>query len=164
MKPISIIVAIAENNAIGKDNQLLWHLPEDLKRFKRITEGHKIIMGKNTYYSLPKRPLPKRINIILTDKPGEQIDNCVMAYSLNDVVSLCDPDKENFIIGGGSVYRQFLPIAQTLYITKVHESFEADIFFPPIDPVIWEVISIENHLKDDKHPYDYSFVTYKRKS
>lgn len=164
MKPISIIVAIAENNAIGKDNQLLWHLPEDLKRFKRITEGHKIIMGKNTYYSLPKRPLLKRTNVILTDKPGEQIDDCVMTYSIEDVISICDTDKENFIIGGGSVYRQFLPIAQTLYITKVHESFEADIFFPPIDPVIWEVISIENHLKDDKHPYDYSFVTYKRKS
>lgn len=164
MKPISMIVAIAENNAIGKDNQLLWHLPEDMKLFKKITEGHKIIMGKNTYYSLPKRPLPKRINIILTDKPGEQIDDCVMTYSIEDVISICDTDKENFIIGGGSVYRQFLPIAQTLYITKVHESFEADIFFPPIDPVIWEVISIENHLKDDKHPYDYSFVTYKRKS
>lgn len=164
MKPISIIVAIAENNAIGKDNQLLWHLPEDLKRFKKITEGHKIIMGKNTYYSLPKRPLSKRINVVLTDNVGEQIDDCVMTYSLDDVISICDSDKENFIIGGGSVYRQFLPFAQTLYITKVHATFEADIFFPQIDPDIWKATDIENYFKDDKHPYNYSFVTYRRKS
>ncbi len=164
MKPISIIVAIAENNAIGKDNQLLWHLPEDLKRFKKITEGHKIIMGKNTYYSLPKRPLPKRTNVVLTDNAGEQIDDCVMAYSFDDVISICDPDKENFIIGGGLVYRQFLPIVQTLYITKVHAFFEADIFFPLIDPDNWKATEIENYFIDDKHPYNYSFVTYRRKS
>jgi dihydrofolate reductase len=163
MKPISIIVAIASNYAIGKDNQLLWHLPEDLKRFKKITEGHKIIMGKNTYFSLPKRPLPKRTNVILTDKPGEQIDDCLMAYSIDDVVLLCDAENENFIIGGGSVYRQFLPIAQTLYITWVHASLDADIFFPEIDPAIWEISDSEDHLKDEKHPYDYTFVTYRRK-
>ncbi len=163
MKPISIIVAIAENNAIGKDNMLLWHLPNDLKRFKLITEGYKIIMGKNTYYSLPKRPLPKRTNVILTDVKDEQIDDCLMVYSIDDVIDKCDNEKENFIIGGASVYRQFLTIAQTLHITWVHANFEGDVFFPEIDSKIWIETDVEHHVKDEKHPYDYSFVTYKRK-
>lgn len=163
MKPISIIVAIAENYAIGKDNQLLWHLPEDLKRFKRITEGHQVIMGKNTYYSLPKRPLPRRTNIILTDQAGEQIDQCQMAYSIEDVLNQCESERENFIMGGGSVYRQFLPLAQTLYITWVKTSPEADTFFPEIDLSVWELTEKEDHQKDEKHPFDYSFVTYKRR-
>ena len=163
MKPISIIVAIAENNAIGKDNRLLWHLPEDLKRFKRITKGHKIIMGKNTYFSLPKRPLPDRVSVVLTDQPGELIDTCQMAYSIDEVLSKCDDEQENFIVGGASVYKQFLPYAQKLYITWVKAVFEADTFFPDIDPAIWEVVDSEPHEKDEKHPYPYTFVTYLKK-
>jgi dihydrofolate reductase len=163
MKPISIIVAIAENNAIGKDNQLLWHLPEDLKRFKRITEGHKVIMGKNTYFSLPKRPLAGRINVVLSDQPGEQIDGCQMAYSIDEVLSLCDEDRENFIIGGASVYRQFLVHAQTLYITHVHASFDADTFFSEIDPAIWKIAETDPRQADEKNKFAYTFVTYKRK-
>jgi dihydrofolate reductase len=163
MKPISIIVAIAENYAIGKDNQLLWHLSEDLKRFKRITEGHNIIMGKRTYYSLPKRPLAGRTNIILTDVAGEEIDGCPMAYSIDDIMNKCDENKENFIIGGGSVYKQFFPIAQKLYITKVHATFEADTFFPEIDLATWKIIETEEHKADEKHKFNYTFVTYQRK-
>ena len=163
MKPISIIVAIAENNAIGKDNKLLWHLPEDLKRFKRITEGHKVIMGKNTFFSLPKRPLPGRCNIVLTDKQEEQIDGCQMAYSIDDVLEQCDANQENFILGGGSVYRQFLPIAQKLYLTKVQAAFEAETFFPEIDPLAWEIIEEEKHSADEKHPFGYTFVTLRKK-
>ncbi len=163
MKPISIIVAIADNYAIGKDNLLLWHLPEDLKRFKRITEGHPVIMGKRTFYSLPKRPLPGRINIVLTDVAGEQIDGCQMAYSIDDIINQCNKNQESFIIGGGSVYRQFFSIAQKLYITWVHANFEADTFFPEIDPVSWEVIETEGHKADEKNKYDYTFVTYRRK-
>ena len=162
-KPISIIVAIAENYAIGKDNQLLWHLPEDLKRFKRITEGHNIIMGKRTYYSLPKRPLPGRTSIILTDVLNEQIDGCPMAYSIEDIINLCDNTNENFIIGGGSVYRQFFGIAQKLYITKVHASFEADTFFPEINLTDWEIIESVPHKADEKNKYDYTFITYQRR-
>jgi len=162
-KPISIIVAIADNCAIGKDNQLLWHLPEDLKRFKRITEGHKIIMGKRTYYSLPKRPLTGRTNVILTDVAGEQIDGCVMAYSIEDIVDKCDKHHENFIIGGASVYKQFFEIAQKLYITEVHASFEADTFFPKIDLRVWEILDREGHKADEKNKFDYTFVTYLRK-
>ena len=163
MKPISIIVAIAENNGIGKNNQLLWHLPEDLKRFKRITEGHKIIMGKNTYFSLPKRPLSGRTNVVLSDKPGEQIDDCLMAFSLDEVLAICDEQQESFIIGGASVYRQLLPYATKLYITKVNAVLEADVFFPEIDPAIWEATDSEVHPKDEKHPFPYTFVNYKRK-
>ena len=164
MKPISIIVAIADNYAIGKDNQLLWHLPEDLKWFKKNTQGHPVIMGKRTFYSLPKRPLPNRTNIVLTDIAGEQIEGCQMAYSIEDILQKCDPSQENFIIGGGSVYKQFFTIAQKLYITKVHASFDADTFFPEIDLGIWEVIDSENHKADEKNKYDYTFVTYKRRS
>lgn len=164
MKPISIIVAIADNYAIGKDNQLLWHLPEDLKRFKRITEGHNIVMGKKTFYSLPKRPLPGRNSIVITDIPGEQIDGCQMAYSIEDSINLCDAENENFVIGGGSVYRQFFTIAQKMYITWVHEKFEADTFFPEIDLNTWEVIEKESHKTDEKNKYDYTFITYQRKA
>lgn len=164
MKPISIIVAIADNYAIGKDNQLLWHLPEDLKRFKRITEGHNIVMGKKTFYSLPKRPLPGRNSIVITDILGEQIDGCQMAYSIEDSINLCDAENENFVIGGGSVYRQFFTIAQKMYITWVHEKFEADTFFPEIDLNTWEVIEKESHKADEKNKYDYTFITYQRKA
>src|SRR5665811_604053 len=116
MKPISIIVAIAQNNAIGKDNQLLWHIPADLKRFKKLTTGHTIVMGKRTFYSLPIRPLPNRRSIVITDIPGEEIEGCTMAYSIEEAVEKMEDEKENFIIGGGSVYHQFLPLAQQLYL------------------------------------------------
>lgn len=161
---ISIIVAVAKNNAIGKDNKLLWHLSEDLKRFKKLTTGHTIVMGKNTYFSLPRRPLPDRRHIILTDLPGEQIDDCVMAYSIGDAIDKMDPDKENFIIGGASVYRQFLPHADKLYITWVHESFDADTFFPELKDGEWDVVSSEDFPEpDEKNPYPYTYMIYKRK-
>lgn len=164
MKDISIIVAVAKNNAIGKDNKLLWHLSEDLKRFKKLTTGHYIIMGKNTFYSLPKRPLPNRTHIVLTDIPGEQIDDYIMAYSIEDAISKMDPVNENFIIGGASIYRQFLPHANKLYITWVHKSFEADTFFPDVDEKQWKVISRENFLEpDEKNPLPYSYMIYERR-
>lgn len=158
-----MIVAVAKNNAIGKDNKLLWHLSEDLKRFKALTSGHYIIMGKNTYYSLPKRPLPNRTHIILTDIPGEEIDDCIMAYSIEDAISKMDPEGENFIIGGASIYRQFLPHAGKLYITWVHENFEADTFFPELNNKDWKVIAEENFpVTDEKNPYPHTFTIYER--
>jgi dihydrofolate reductase len=163
-KQISIIVAVAKNNAIGKDNKLLWHLSEDLKRFKKLTTGHTIVMGKNTYFSLPRRPLPNRTHIVLTDIPGEQIDDCVMAYSVEDAISKMDLEEENFIIGGASIYRQFLPFSDKLYITWVHEEFEADTFFPEFDEAEWNIISKEDFPDpDEKNPYPYSYVIYERK-
>ncbi len=163
-KQISIIVAIASNNAIGKDNDLLWHISADLKRFKEITKGHYVIMGKRTYFSLPVRPLPGRTNMIITDVPGEQIDDCLMAYSIEDAVEKMDGNDENFIIGGGSVYRQFLPLADKLYITRVHKDFEADTFFPEISPEEWELTDKTDVTDDDQNDFTYSFEIYRRKN
>lgn len=160
---ISIIVAIAENDAIGKNNDLLWHISGDLRMFKRITRGHTVIMGKKTYESLPRRPLRERRNIVITDLPGETIEGCEMAYSIQDAVNLCDPAEENFIIGGASVYRQFLPLANRLYITRVHKSFEADVFFPPIDPGIWELTAQEPGEVDPKLAFHYTYEVYDRR-
>ncbi|MEJ2594368.1 MAG: dihydrofolate reductase [bacterium] len=162
-KQISIIVAIAANRAIGKDNQLLWHISEDLKRFKRITEGHYVVMGKKTFYSLPKRPLPKRKNMVITDIPGEQIEGCEMAYSIEDAISKMDPEKENFIIGGGSVYAQFLSHASKMYITRVDKDFEADVFFPKFDHGDWELAKKEEVEDDPQNDFTYAFETYVRK-
>ncbi|MCX6282012.1 MAG: dihydrofolate reductase [Bacteroidetes bacterium] len=160
---LSIIVAIAENQAIGKDNDLLWHIPGDLKRFKQITLGHTVIMGKRTYYSLPKRPLAGRKNLVITDIPGELIEGCLMAYSIEDAVSKCNPYEETFIIGGASVYRQFMPLAGRLYLTRVHKSFEADVFFPVINIEEWNVISREDIPKDENLGFSYSYENLERK-
>jgi dihydrofolate reductase len=162
-KNISIIVAIAANYAIGKDNDLLWHISADLKRFKKITEGNPVIMGKRTYYSLPKRPLPKRLNMILTDQPGEIIDSCEMAYSIEDAISKMPADKENFIIGGGSVYKQFMTKANRLYITQVFKDYDADTFFPEIDESIWELVSEERVTDDPQNDFEYAFQIYERR-
>ena len=162
-KHISIIVAIASNYAIGKDNDLLWHISKDLKRFKEITKNHYIIMGKRTYYSLPVMPLPNRVIMILTDDIGESIDNCVMAYSIEDAIEKMDSDKENFIIGGGSIYKQFMPLANKLYITRVHKNFEADTFFPEISEKKWELTSSENIDDDNQNDFKYTFEIYDKR-
>jgi len=159
MKPISIIVAIAQNHAIGKDNQLLWHIPADLKRFKKLTTGHTIVMGKRTFESLPTRPLPNRRSVVITDIPGEEIKGCTMAYSIDEAIAKMDEDKENFIIGGGSVYRQFLPLADQLYLTIVTKNYEADTFLE-IDLKEWETIEREDHPNEEP-PYYY--INLKRK-
>ena len=163
MKDISIIVAIASNYAIGKDNDLLWHISDDLKRFKRLTENHFIIMGKRTYYSLPRRPLPKRTNMVITDIADEQIDNCLMAYSIDNSIEKMDSSKENFIIGGGSIYKQFMPLANKLYITRVHKDFDADTFFPEISLNEWKLIEKIDVNDDEQNEFNYSFETYVRK-
>jgi dihydrofolate reductase len=159
MKEISIIVAIAQNNAIGKDNQLLWHIPADLKRFKKLTTGHTIVMGKRTFYSLPIRPLPNRRSIVITDIAGEEIEGCTMAYSIEDAIAKMDSEKENFIIGGGMVYKQFLPIAQQLYLTIVQKDFDADTFLE-IDLTGWEMIEKEEHPEEE---LPYYYINLRRK-
>jgi dihydrofolate reductase len=160
---ISIIVAIAENNAIGKDNDLLWHISDDLKRFKKITSGHKIVMGKNTFLSLPVRPLPNRTSIVITDDTADNYEGCIMAYSIGDAMSKCGDDEECFIIGGGSIYTQFLPLADKLYLTKVDRSYEADTFFPEIRSDEWELIEQEDHIDEENNSLPFSFQTYTRK-
>jgi len=162
-KQLSIIVAIADNNAIGKDNQLLWHLSEDLKRFKQLTTHHTIVMGKKTFESLPIKPLPNRRSIVITDDLNEKIEGCLMAYSIEDAVNKCDETQENFIIGGGSIYKQFMPITNKLYLTKVHKDFDADTFYPEIDFSEWEIIESQENLFDEKSELNYSYLIYKRK-
>lgn len=161
---ISIIVAIAENNAIGRNNDLLWHLPADLRRFKQITSGHPVIMGKRTYFSLPRRPLPGRKNVVITDIPGEKFEGCQVAYSIDEALAQCDPAEENFIIGGASVYRQFLPHTDKLYLTRVHRAFEGDVFFPAIDFQQWELISSETVPPSGQHDFSYSNEIYLRRA
>jgi dihydrofolate reductase len=160
---ISIIVAVSENYGIGKDNELLWHIPDDLKRFKNLTYGQSVIMGKKTWESLPKKPLPGRKNIVLTDDPDECIDCCITAYSIEDALGKCGKDEKVFIIGGGSVYRQFMPLADRLYITHIHKKAPADTFFPEIDPLIWESIEKEEHEEDGKDNPSYTYTIYQRK-
>jgi dihydrofolate reductase len=162
-KPLSIIVAVAENYAIGFKNQLLWHIPEDFKWFKTKTSGHTVIMGKNTYYSLPKRPLPDRRNIVISDIQGELIEGAEMAYSIDEAILMADKDKENFIIGGASIYKQFFEKVQKLYITWVHKSFEADTFFPEITSEKWELQETHPQLEAHKDGLTYDFNIYLRK-
>lgn len=153
---ISIIVAVSEDWGIGKDNELLWHISEDLKRFKRLTTGNTVVMGKKTWESLPRRPLPGRKNIVLTDNSKEIIENAVTCYSIEDALSKCTPDEEIFIIGGGSIYRQFMPLADRLYITHVHKKAPADIYFPEIDLNTWKVTEEEEFVSDEGIPYTYT--------
>jgi dihydrofolate reductase len=161
---ISIIVAVSEDLGIGKDNELLWHISEDLKRFRRLTSGNTVIMGKKTWESLPKRPLAGRKNIVLTDNPEESIENAVTAYSVKDALGKCGVDEEIFIIGGGSVYRQFMPVADRLYITHVHKKTPADVYFPEIDPDIWEITEKEEFKNDGNGSIPYTYTVYERKN
>jgi dihydrofolate reductase len=162
---ISIIVAIAENYAIGKQGDLLCHMPEDLKHFKQITSGHTVMMGERTYLSLPKHPLPNRRNIVLTDVQGKTFEGVEMAYSLDEMHALVRPDEEAFVIGGGMVYRQMMPRADKLYITHIHHSWEdADTFFPEIKDTEWVLKSAERHSADEHNPYDYTFAEYIKRS
>jgi len=160
---ISIIVAVSDDWGIGLNNDLLWNLPEDLKRFRSLTIGNTIVMGKRTWESLPKRPLPGRINVVITDNPGETFEGAVTAYSIEDAIQKCSSEGEVFIIGGGSIYRQFMPIADRLYITHVHKKTQADVYFPVIDPVVWKVVATEEFASDSPNSIPYSYVIYERR-
>ena len=162
MKKISIIVAIAKNYAIGKDNELLWHISEDLRRFKRITSGHQVIMGKKTYESLPVRPLKNRTNIVITDDPNEMFEGCVTVNSIDQALDHCNDREESFVIGGGSVYRQFLPFVNKLYLTWVEKEFDADTFFPEIDFSEWKLVEKEEHFSESPNDFSYTFLIYEK--
>ncbi len=162
LRNVSIIVAIAQNNAIGKDNRLLWHLSDDLKRFKKLTTGHTLIMGRNTFLSLPNGALPNRRHIVITDIPGETFDGCDMAHSIENAINLAGNIEECFVIGGGMVYAQFLPIAGKLYLTQVNESFDADTFFPEIDFQQWSAVSTEIVEAGEKNEYSHTYTQYVR--
>jgi len=157
-----IIVAIANNNAIGKDNGLLCHLPGDLKRFKEITSGYTVIMGRNTYFSLPKGALPHRRNIVLSFD-DETFEGCETARSVEEALIMCENDQKVFFIGGASIYHQTYPIVDKLYLTFVHETFDADTFFPAIDFSQWDKTFSENHQPTKECPFSYTYENYTRK-
>jgi dihydrofolate reductase len=159
---ITLIAAVAENNALGKDNQLLWHLPDDFKRFKSITSGHYIIMGRKTFESFPK-PLPNRTHVIITRQKDYNPEGCIVANSLDEAIQSCPKQEDIFIIGGGEIYKQSIEIADKIDITRVHHSFNADTFFPEIDLEKWQLVFEEFHSKDERHNFDFTFQTFVRK-
>lgn len=165
---ISIIVAVAQNNAIGLNNDLIWRLPNDMKYFKDITSGHHIITGRKNYISIPQkfRPLVNRINLVLTRNNNFNEEGCFTFNNLEKAIEFAKSNNETelFIIGGGQIYKEALEndLVDKLYVTHVLETFEADTFFPEIDTKKWKKISELSNLKDDKHPHDYSFVVYEK--
>lgn len=158
---LSLIVAMAENRTIGKDNALPWRLPADLRRFRRLTTGHPVIMGRRSYESIG-RPLPERTNIVVTRHPGYQADGCLIAHTLEQALSIAQGAREVFVIGGAEMYAQTLERADRIYLTLVHAEVPGDTFFPAFDISTWRETDREAHGTDDKHAHRYSFVTLER--
>lgn len=161
---LSIIVAIAKNYVIGKDNKLIWHIPEDLKRFKQLTTGHTIIMGRKTFESLG-RVLPNRKHVILCNDATLDIEdeNVEVLPDISLLEDYINSEKEHFVIGGATIYRLLMPYANKMYITKIDQEFEGDVYFPEIKEEEWKVESTEQGLKNEDNPYDYTYVNYVRK-
>ncbi len=160
---LSIIVAKAKNNIIGKDNKMIWHLPEDLKHFKNLTTGHTIIMGRKTFESLGK-PLPNRKHIIFSQNPDFKVkdENVEVVHSLLQIQDLIEGKEEAFVIGGAMIYNFLMPYVKKMYVTEIEKDFEGDAFFPRIDTNIWKETSREKGIKDENNKLDYYFVTYER--
>jgi len=162
-----MIAAVAENGVIGKDNDLVWHLPDDMKYFVNKTKGRHVIMGRKNYQSIPEnfRPLPNRPNIVLTRQSNFEAKGCVVLNTLEEALKLAEESHETeaFIIGGAQIYKMGLALADRMYITQVHESFDGDTFFPDFDKSIWKEVNREHHPQDDKHPHSFDFVIYERK-
>jgi len=157
-----MIAAVAENNALGKNNELVWHLPNDFKRFKSLTTNHHIIMGRKTFESFPK-PLPNRVHVVITRQKDYNQEGCIVVDSIEKAIALCPENEDSYIIGGGEIYNLALPFTDIIEITKVHHTFDADAFFPKINKSEWELVESEENFKDEKHLYDYTYETYIRK-
>jgi len=158
---ITLIVAAAENNAIGKNNQMPWHLPNDFKYFKKNTLEHSVVMGRKTFESIGK-PLPERRNIVLTRDLKYANQEVDVANSIQEVITYCRDEREIFIIGGAEVYKQALPLANKILLTRVHTTIDGDAYFPELLDHQWKLISAEKHQKDEKHAFDYTFEVYER--
>ena len=160
---LSIVVAKAKNNIIGKDNKLIWHLPQDLKRFKELTTGHTIIMGRKTFESLG-RILPNRKHIIFSNNPDLKIndENVQVVHSLLEIQHFIEGNEEAFVIGGAMIYNFLMPYVNKMYVTEINEDFEGDTFFPKIDTDIWKEVERIKGIKDENNNLDFEFVTYKR--
>ena len=159
---IIMIAAASENNALGKNNEIVWHLPNDFKRFKNLTSGHHIIMGRKTFESFPK-PLPNRKHIVISRQENYKPEGCIVVNSMEKAIEICPSNEDIFIIGGGEIYKLGIPFSDKIELTRVHDYFEADAFFPPINPDEWEIVNSEFQSKDDTHLFDYTYQTYVRK-
>ncbi len=157
-----IIAAAAENNALGKNNDLVWHLPDDFKRFKELTTGHAIIMGRKTFESFPKL-LPNRKHIVITRKQDYHPNGVHTTHTLEQAISLAQHDEQTYIIGGGEIYNLAMDVADKIELTRVHHIFDADTFFPEIDAQRWELIKEIKHPKDERHAFAFSYLSYVRR-
>ena len=154
-----LIAATSQNNALGKDNKIIWHLPDDFKRFKELTSGHHIIMGRKTFESFPK-PLPNRTHVVITRQKNYNPEGCIVVNSIEDAFEICPKTEDVFLIGGAEIYKLGLPFTDKIELTYINEVFEADAFFPEIDFSEWKLTNEEFHPKDEKHAHDFSFQTY----
>jgi dihydrofolate reductase len=154
-----LIAATSLNNALGKDNKIIWHLPDDFKRFKELTSGHHIIMGRKTFESFPK-PLPNRTHVVITRQKNYHPEGCIMVNSIEDAFNICPKNEDSFLIGGAEIYELGLPFIDKIELTFINDNFEADAFFPKIDFTKWELIQEEFHAKDEKHAHEFSFQTF----
>ncbi|MAZ27896.1 MAG: diacylglycerol kinase [Cytophagaceae bacterium] len=159
---ITIIAAAAENNALGKDNDLVWHLPDDFKRFKKLTTGHHIIMGRKTFESFPK-PLPNRVHVVITRQKDYSPKDAIIVHSMDEALKVAQEDDNAFIIGGGQIYELGMERATHIELTRVHATFEADAFFPAIDEDKWKLVQEEFHPVDERHDYAFTYLTYVKK-
>lgn len=159
---IALIAAAGENGELGKDNDLVWHLPDDFKRFKRLTTGHHIIMGRKTFESFPKL-LPNRTHVVITRQENYKKSGVIVVQSLERALEFTKEDTEIYIIGGGEIFQMALDVADKIELTRVHGTFEADAFFPEIDPSTWQLVAEDFHEKDEKHNYAFSYLTYEKK-
>ncbi|WP_103865816.1 MULTISPECIES: dihydrofolate reductase [Aquimarina] len=159
---VTMIAAAGENNALGKDNDLVWHLPDDFKRFKKMTTGHHIIMGRKTFESFPKL-LPNRVHVVITRDKTYQAEGTIVVHTIKDALDIAKADEQPFIIGGGEIYSLGLEYTDCIELTRIHESFDADAFFPEIDTKTWKLEKEEFHDIDEKHKHPFTYLTYKRK-
>lgn len=160
---LSIIAAVSKNNVIGKDNKLLWHIPEDLKRFKELTTNHTIIMGRKTFESLG-RVLPNRKHIVLSisGKVKTDDENVKVISDIDELEEYMNSDEECFVIGGGMIYHILMPYAKRMYITKIHHEYEGDTHFPEIDENVWKIVSQEKGIKNEENPYNYEYLIFEK--
>ncbi len=163
MKTIKAIVAVDENGAIGRQGDLLCHLPADMRHFKEMTMGHSIVMGRKTFESFPRRPLPGRQNLVITRSAGWQYPGVTVAHSLEQAIAMAETDTV-FIIGGAQIYEQALPVVDVLHLTLIHARWaSADVYFPALDPNQWQEVERQHHTSDHRNAYEYDFITLKRR-
>jgi dihydrofolate reductase len=159
---LTSLVAVSDNNVIGKDNDLIWHLPKDLKHFKKLTTGHTMIMGRKTWEAIGAKPLPKRKHIVITRNEGYRAEGAIVVTSVNEALKQIEDDQQAFIIGGAEIFNLTMSIVNQIEITYVHHDFEGDTFFADLKKEDWELVWQKKFFKDEKHKYDFTFARYDR--